>query len=99
MAFHKSPQGDAAPVKSAYRSAEGGFVDIPILDVRSEEIAHSIRDEMLAGLQPSNGKEKNMPSTLLYDEIGLKLFEALTFSDEVLAKYGPDTIPVCKRLC
>ena len=88
MAFGESPQGDATPAKSAYGSAEGGFIDFSILDIRSTEIAHSIRDEIIAGLQPCDGKEKNMPSTLLYDEIGLKLFEALTFSDEVLAKYG-----------
>ena len=84
MSFLKSPQEDAAPARSANRSAEGGFIGFSIIDVRQTEIEHSIRDEMLASLQPCDGKEKKMPMFLLYDEVGLKLFEAITFLDEVL---------------
>ena len=86
MLFSKSPHGDAASANSANILAEGGSIDFLILDIRSSEVAHSIRDEIIAGLQPCDGKEKSMPLTLLYDEIGLQLFEAITFSNEVLAE-------------
>ena len=63
-----------------------GPTNFAIIDVRRTEIAHLIRDEMLASLQPCGGKVKEMPSIFLFDEIGLKLFEAITFLDEVLVK-------------
>ena len=94
MSILESLQGDAAPARSANRSAEGGFIGFSIVDVRQTEIEHSIRDEMLASLQPCDGKEKNMPLFLLYDEMGLKLFETITFLDEVLVKSESDVIPV-----
>lgn len=95
MSFLKSPQADAAPARPAIRSAESGLDKFAIIDVRRRKIAHSIRDEMLASLQPCDGKGKKMPSLLLYDEIGLKLFEAITFLDEVLVKHRRGFVSVC----
>jgi uncharacterized SAM-dependent methyltransferase len=37
---------------------------------------------MLAKLQPAAGKEKRMPTLLLYDCAGLKLFEEITYLNE-----------------
>ena len=99
MSFLKSPQADAAPASSAIRLAKGGPAGFAIIDIRRREIAHSIRDEMMASLQPSDGKEKRMPFLLLYDEIGLKLFEAVTFLDEVLFRYKRGPCSVCNISC
>jgi len=41
-------------------------------------------DEIIQGLQADEGKEKTLPTMLLYDEKGLQLFEAITFLDEVI---------------
>ena len=83
MSFLESPQTGAAPATSAITSAEGKLDNFSIMDIRRKETANSIRDEMLAGLQPCDGKRKTMSSLLLWDEIGLKLFEEVTFLDEV----------------
>jgi len=56
--------------------------NVSIVDIRRGEIAFSILDEMKRMLRPSAGKEKKMPTMLLYDEAGLKLFEEITFLDE-----------------
>jgi uncharacterized SAM-dependent methyltransferase len=53
-----------------------------ILDIRREEIGSSILSEMEDMLRPAAGKEKKMPTMLLYDEQGLKLFEEITYLDE-----------------
>lgn len=83
MSFMASSRADTAPARSVIGSAEGVQDKIAIVDIRRREIALSIRDEMLASLQPCDGKGKQMPTLLLYDEIGLKLFEAITFLDDV----------------
>ena len=99
MSFLESPQADIAPARFTIRSADGGPSNIDIIDVRRREIAHSLRDEMLASLQPCDGKGKKMPILLLYDEIGLKLFEAITFLDEVSVEYKRCFIFVYNVLC
>ncbi len=99
MLFLESPLADIAPARFTIRSADGGPSNIAIIDVRRIEIAHSIRDEMLASLQPCDGKGKKMPSLLLYDEIGLKLFEAITFLDEVFVGYRRGFISVYNISC
>ena len=84
MSFMALSRADTAPARSAIGSAEGVYDKFAIVDIRRREIALSIRDEMLASLQPCDGKAKKMPTLLLYDEMGLKLFEAITFLDEVV---------------
>lgn len=54
-----------------------------ILDIRRSKDEFNVRRDIEIGLQPSNGREKQMPTILLYDELGLKLFEEITFLDEV----------------
>ena len=53
-----------------------------IIDIRRSTIEHSVRDDMLRMLQPKLGQEKRMPTLLLYDEAGLKLFEQITYLDQ-----------------
>ncbi|KAH0547717.1 hypothetical protein FGG08_000207 [Glutinoglossum americanum] len=56
--------------------------NVQIVDIRRNGIDHSILDDMLAKLQPAEGEEKRMPTLLLYDSAGLKLFEEITYLDE-----------------
>lgn len=56
--------------------------DVSIIDIRQGELKFSLLDEIRAGLNPRNGQEKRMPTMLLYDEQGLKLFEDVTYLDE-----------------
>jgi hypothetical protein len=53
-----------------------------IIDIRLSTIDNTILDDLLLMLQPSDGQEKRMPTILLYDEAGLKLFEDVTYLDE-----------------
>lgn len=53
-----------------------------IIDIRRETGEMNILDELRRGLRPDHGAEKTLPTLLLYDEQGLKLFERLTYLDE-----------------
>ena len=56
--------------------------NVSIIDIRRSEIASSILDEMNSKLRPAPGQEKSLPTMLLYDEPGLKLFEDITYLEE-----------------
>lgn len=56
--------------------------DVSIVDIRRGGLDFSILDEMRATFCLSKGQEKRMPTLLLYDEQGLKLFEKITYLDE-----------------
>ncbi|KAL8872531.1 MAG: hypothetical protein Q9174_001851 [Haloplaca sp. 1 TL-2023] len=51
-------------------------------DVRQNEVGLSILDELHDQLRPKGDGEKKMPTLLLYDEQGLKLFEDISYLDE-----------------
>lgn len=53
-----------------------------IIDIRQDSFNGSLRADILDGLNPPTGGEKRMPTLLLYDETGLKLFEEITYLDE-----------------
>lgn len=53
-----------------------------ILDIRREELKDTLRDDIRKLLKAENGEEKQLPTLLLYDEQGLKLFEKITYLDE-----------------
>ena len=55
---------------------------IPIIDIRRETTGESLRDEILSGIRAENGVEKRLPTMLLYDEAGLRLFERITYLEE-----------------
>ena len=70
-----------------------------IIDIRQGRVDFSILGEMRKMLHTSAGQEKRMPTLLLYDEQGLKLFEDITYLDEyyltnaeieVLERYAVD---------
>lgn len=56
--------------------------DTRIVDIRRQDIGLSVLDDMRQKLRPGDGMEKKMPTLLLYDEKGLKLFEDITYLDE-----------------
>ena len=75
--------------------------DVSIIDIRRNEIGFSIFDDLHQGIRPVHGGEKRMPTMLLYDERGLKLFEEITYLDEyyltnaeieVLARYADQIV-------
>ncbi|KAI8634350.1 histidine-specific methyltransferase [Xylariaceae sp. FL1651] len=53
-----------------------------IIDVRRDTNGIDVRNDLLQKLQPGDGHEKKIPTILLYDEIGLKLFEEITYLDD-----------------
>jgi len=53
-----------------------------IIDIRSDTANIALKQEILAGLRCERESEKTLPTLLLYDEDGLKLFEQITYLDE-----------------
>ena len=53
-----------------------------IIDIRSDTASFNIKKDIVAGLHPENGHEKTLPTLLLYDDKGLKLFERITYLDQ-----------------
>ena len=75
--------GDPSPPIMARASCPiNGHRHAPIIDIRREGSEISILDEMRKMLNPGTGHERRMPTMLLYDEQGLKLFEDITYLDE-----------------
>ena len=80
-------QAEPAISASSGTKLNAGLAKIAIIDIRQRKTANPIRSDILEKLQPGDGKEKKMPTLLLYDEVGLKLFEAITFLDEVFVHW------------
>lgn len=59
-----------------------GHGGVSIADIRQGGLEFSILGEVRKMLHPNKGQEKRMPTLLLYDEQGLKLFEDITYLDE-----------------
>ncbi|KAL8669098.1 MAG: hypothetical protein Q9168_006300 [Polycauliona sp. 1 TL-2023] len=53
-----------------------------IEDIRRDQSGISLLDEIRSGLRPQDGGEKRLPTLLLYDKRGLKLFEDITYLDQ-----------------
>lgn len=53
-----------------------------IIDIRIGSSDFDILNDIKKGLRPENGGEKKLPTLLLYDEAGLRLFEKITYLDE-----------------
>lgn len=53
-----------------------------IIDIRSETFESSILEDIKRGLRAPDGREKTLPTLLLYDTQGLKLFEQITYLEE-----------------
>lgn len=72
-------QTKRGPVNIADIARSGGR---DIIDIRRDREEISLLEEINHGLQPEAGGEKRLPTLLLYDEPGLKLFEDITYLDE-----------------
>lgn len=70
------PQGDAAGKHSSPASASR------IIDIRRDHEHQSLQSAIQEGLHPKDGGEKSLPTLLLYDAAGLKLFEKITYLEE-----------------
>jgi uncharacterized SAM-dependent methyltransferase len=53
-----------------------------IIDIRVDTAQSDILADIQKGLRPEAGGEKKLPTLLLYDEAGLRLFEAITYLDQ-----------------
>lgn len=53
-----------------------------IIDIRSDAAGINLKHEIKAGLNVKEGQEKTLPTLLLYDDKGLKLFERITYLDQ-----------------
>lgn len=69
-------------VSEAYKLPEQTARSVNIIDIRRDHAEHSILDDILKGLSPPKGQDKYLPTLLLYDECGLKLFEDITYLDQ-----------------
>lgn len=62
--------------------AEPRFAIDNIIDIRSDREGINLKQAIKAGLNPGHGQERTLPTLLLYDVEGLKLFERITYLDE-----------------
>jgi hypothetical protein len=53
-----------------------------IIDIRSDTAGFELKKLIKDGLKPQDGDEKTLPTLLLYDNNGLKLFEDITYLEE-----------------
>lgn len=53
-----------------------------IIDIRSDTAGINLKQEIKAGLNVADGEEKTLPTLLLYDDDGLKLFERITYLEQ-----------------
>ena len=63
-------------------ASQGLDESIHIKDIRQPRHEDSLVEEIHRGLNPPKGKLKSLPTLLLYDELGLKLFEDITYLEE-----------------
>lgn len=53
-----------------------------IIDIRSDAEGIELKQLIMDGLKVEAGTEKTLPTLLLYDNKGLKLFEQITYLDQ-----------------
>lgn len=59
-----------------------GYDGVSIIHIRQKVLGVSLVDEIREKLRPGKGEEKRLPTLLLYDERGLKIFEDITYLEE-----------------
>ena len=68
---------------SIQNAEQNGDATLPqIIDIRSDTASFALKQQIQTGLNPALGGEKTLPTLLLYDEPGLRLFEESTYLDE-----------------
>ena len=53
-----------------------------VIDIRRDGMDTNLLDSVRTMLNSEDGQERRLPTLLLYDEQGLKLFEDITYLDE-----------------
>ena len=67
----------------ADEESNGSEKGVPqIIDIRSDTASFELKKGILNGLHPANGGEKTLPTLLLYDDTGLRLFEEITYLEQ-----------------
>ena len=56
--------------------------NVPIIDIRQEGHEASLLKDILEKLSFQEGPERTLPTVILYDAEGLRLFEEITYLDE-----------------
>ncbi|EAW14417.1 DUF323 domain protein [Aspergillus clavatus NRRL 1] len=56
--------------------------EVDIVDIHENDVEYSLVNEIRKGLNPAEGQRRSLPTMLLYDAQGLKLFEEITYVDE-----------------
>ena len=56
--------------------------NVDIVDIRQNNVEFSLANDIEKCLSPPEGVPRSMPTMLLYDTEGLKLFERITYLDE-----------------
>lgn len=62
--------------------SHNGSGHVSILDIRRDELSSSLVNDIHEMLRPEEAGQKRLPTTILYDAPGLKLFEEITFLEE-----------------
>jgi L-histidine Nalpha-methyltransferase / hercynylcysteine S-oxide synthase len=75
----KPPTAAAVENWKATASSKRGTT---IIDIRTERDEYSILQDIKTGLRPHLGQAKTLPTLLLYDVNGLRLFERITYLEE-----------------
>ncbi|OOF91620.1 hypothetical protein ASPCADRAFT_210972 [Aspergillus carbonarius ITEM 5010] len=55
---------------------------VDIVDIRQNDVEFSLVNDIQRGIDPPAGTSRSMPTMLLYDAQGLKLFEDITYLEE-----------------
>lgn len=55
---------------------------VDIVDIRQDDLGSSLVNDIHKSLNPPEDTRRSLPTTLLYDTEGLKLFEEITYLDE-----------------
>lgn len=63
-------------------NVRNGDSHVSILDIRRDERSSSLLNNIHDMLRPEEGGQKRLPTSILYDAPGLKLFEEITFLEE-----------------
>jgi hypothetical protein len=58
------------------------FEHVDIIDIRQDDFDGSLVKDIYNGLNPQDGGQRTLPTLLLYDCEGLRLFEKITYLDE-----------------
>ena len=56
--------------------------NVTVIDIRQGNMKNTLAGDIQRGLDAEDGKQKSLPTILLYDTKGLRLFEDISYLDE-----------------